>query len=203
MRRRFALALALLAGVLGCGGDGHVSRAEGTLPDGGPICPGPITNDMGISSLFDLPLADVCGSTYGYANRGHESKPCEGTIMVVIEDGVDTALWWLFDAETGDLDAVGAGGAGTDGPGCEGARPGFLYPYQCDNDGAWTLDTTTPSTGAQLAAEWTDLCTDASAVQATDAGDACAPSSCPESCPSGTQSYFALVDGCVVWQCCV
>jgi hypothetical protein len=45
-----------------------------------------------------------------------------------------------------------------------------------------------------------DASTDASA----DAGaDACAPSVCTESCVSGAHNVSALVDGCVVSQCCV
>ena len=198
------LAAVLVAVAFGCSGGTsnttHTDAAPTTVDgegatDGRVVCPGPITNDRGISSLFYLPLAIVCGSTYGYQNRGTESKPCEGTIMVSIQDGADTSLWWLFDAKTGDLDAVGGGSPL--GPGCDGARPGFVYPYQCANNVGWTLDAAAPLDG-----EWTELCTDASTVHATDAGDACAPSSCPE-CPSGSPSYFSVVDGCVAWQCCL
>jgi hypothetical protein len=209
MGRRVVLALLLAATELACtgqtvgatpdaapttvdseGAPDATSGAPGTLPDGGPICPGPIANNMGISSLFDLPVDVVCGSSNGYQNRGTESKSCAGTIRVGISDGVDCSDWWLFDAKTGDLEAVGSPCAGSDGLGCEGARPGFVYPSQCENNNGWG------------AAGWTELCTDASAVQAPDAGDACAPSSCPV-CPSETSSYFSVVDGCVVWQCCL
>ena len=58
------------------------------------------------------------------------------------------------------------------------ARPDFLYPSQCDNNG-WSLAPVAGSFGAQ-STDWTDLCADATAVQATDAG---APSSCPDSRP--------------------
>ena len=216
MHRRSVLAIFLAAGAFGCGGHttaatpgaattttdseggtaatddatqpalDATSSARGTLPEGGPICPGPITNNMSISSLFDLPVDVVCGSSNGYQNRGTESMPCAGTIRVEISDGVDGNAWWIFDAKTGELEAVG----GLNGPECEGARPGFVYPSQCESDNGWY-------------AGWTELCTDASAVVLGDTStDACAPSACPE-CPSGTSSYFSVVDGCVVWQCCL
>jgi hypothetical protein len=47
---------------------------------------------------------------------------------------------------------------------------------------------------------------DAGADAGTDAAidaDACAASGCTGSCIPGTHNVFSVVDGCVVWQCCV
>jgi hypothetical protein len=173
--------------------DGATKRADAaaeTLPDGGAICPEPLPEDASVSSLSDLPLAIVCGSTFGFPNDGAESNPCQGTIKVTVSQGADCGLWWLFDAVTGELDAIGHDCAGRSGTGCSAARPGFSYPHQCDDGNGWS--------------GWLDLCTDASAVVAGDAStDACAPSRCTASCAPGTHDIFSVVDGCVVWQCCV
>jgi hypothetical protein len=132
----YSLVCLLLAG---CGG--RVSEADGGAgpdsgpadggagPDGGLWCPGPLP-DAGFSSLADLPIATLCGSTYGYPNEPTEST-CQGWTLVSISQGVDTDGWWLFEAATGDLKAVGFGGAGSTGPGCTGAVSGFSFPYQC------------------------------------------------------------------------
>jgi hypothetical protein len=182
MGRRVVLALLLAATGLACSGqttgatppdaalttvDGEgatdaTGGAPGTLPDGGPICPGPIPNDLVISSLFDLPVALLCGSDDGYPSDGTESMPCEGTIMVAVSSGVDCDNWWLFDAKTGDLEAVGTPCDGMGG--CVGAAPGFAYPSQCENSdkdaGGWW---STPGTS---------LCAGYDAGAEADAGDA-------------------------------
>jgi hypothetical protein len=49
---------------------------------------------------------------------------------------------------------------------------------------------------------------DAGAETSTDAGadaatDACAPSGCTASCVAGAHNVSTMVDGCMVWQCCV
>jgi hypothetical protein len=162
MRCGFVLAVVLAVGASGCGGhtvdaidadggaDGHTSHAidadggaAGTLPDAGPGCPvpglfpNPDSSFIDVS-LFDLPLDKVCGLINGYPGAGIESQACAGTIEVEFSDGPDTNSWWLFDAKTGELEAIG--GAPGDHQ-CEGARPGFVYPSQCENSaldaGGW------------------------------------------------------------------
>lgn len=107
----------------------------GSGPDGGPWCPGPLP-DAGFSSLADLPIASLCRGSY--VNGLSESKrPCQGSIVVSISEGVDCGGWWLFDAKTGALEAVGGGCAGGTGPGCTGAVAGLQFPYQCFLNGGW------------------------------------------------------------------
>jgi hypothetical protein len=43
---------------------------------------------------------------------------------------------------------------------------------------------------------------DAAPESGADA-DACAPSGCSTACPAGTQDVSSMVNGCLVWQCCV
>jgi hypothetical protein len=96
----------------------------------------------------------LCGSTDGYPNAPSESKqPCLGSILVTIAQGVDCGRWWLFNATTGDLEAVGGSCAGTTDPGCTGALSGFSFPYQCFQDNGWS--------------QWVELCPDASADAST------------------------------------
>ncbi len=176
MARRVALAIVVAAGTFGCGGDTSgakatdaatdaASGAPGTLPDGGSICPGTLPDGaqgiMLISSLFNLSPAFVCGEVFGYDGNGvaNESAPCAGSVMVEIGTGVDTSAWWLFDAKTGDLEAVGGFPASDPNYiGCVAARPGFVFPTQCDNNGRF------PGPGVS------DLCPDAGADAATDSG---------------------------------
>ena len=114
---------------------------QGRCPTEGPFAPARVSN-AGVSQLSDLTIGVVCGDPNGPI----ESKPCEGAIKVEETSGVDSNLWWLFDATTGALEAYGEVQGPGAGLGCEGARPGFVFPYQCYIDG-WS--------GA------TSLCTDA------------------------------------------
>jgi hypothetical protein len=189
--------------------DGEAGDAAGISPDFGGPFPGPpsgggcpelalfpglslgpdsglfLDPDSGsIPSLFNLQLdaPELCGFVNGEPATT-ESQPCAGTIEVFFADGPNSGVL-LFDAKTGELEAIGQ----PYDPGqCFGVRPGFVFPTHCENAdfdaGGWW-----PTPG-------TPLC--------TGHAEACAPSGCDTSCPADTHDVSSVVDGCTVWQCCV
>ena len=100
-------------------------------PDGSIICSGPLP-DAGFFSLASLPVAQLCAQSgaggYG-AGILVESMVCQGSIIVSSPTATDCGLFWLFDATTGALQAIGGGCNG--GLACSGAATGFDFPSQC------------------------------------------------------------------------
>ncbi len=100
-----------------------------------PTCTQPLP-DAGFTSLADLPLASLCAASYnGQVVEG--TPPCQGSIAVFTTSGVDCGGFFLFDATTGALQAVGSGCDGFEAFSCTGGISGFVYPYQCFDYGGW------------------------------------------------------------------
>jgi hypothetical protein len=209
MRRRFVLAIVVAAGVFGCGG--HLGSATSgdaapTADDGGPICPGTLPDGaqgiMLISSLFDLSPLVACGDFPPFTSVAQESASCAGSIQVSIRAGNESIEWWLFDAKTGDLEAVGETPAYTDDiSGCVAARPGFVFPTQCIKpqffSGGMAL---CQDAGAQATADATFDITPDGSVCTSHGGQCVLPYQGQFYCPAGT--YAELNWSCGDNLCC-
>jgi hypothetical protein len=114
--------------------DAGIDSSDGTVTCSGPL------GDAGFSSFADLPVAELCSQSaaggYG-AGIVEESPACQGSTFVWSPTETDCGLFWVFDATTGALQAVGGGCNG--GLGCSGAATGFDFPNQCLSDWATSL----------------------------------------------------------------
>jgi hypothetical protein len=115
-----------------------------TAQDAGFACAGPLT-DAGFSSFSDLPVAALCDAqsflpSYspnllewgcGSWNLVTRETPYAGGGGGGSGGGSGSACeqFWLFDATTGALEALGGGCCGS--VVCREAAPGFSFPTEC------------------------------------------------------------------------
>jgi hypothetical protein len=95
--------------------------------DAGTTCLGPL-GDAGFSSLIELPVAALCASSAQVMGDEMLEWSCGSWTLVVRGTGPDCGTFWLFDATTGALEALGQG---CEGFVCTGAAPGFQFPSEC------------------------------------------------------------------------
>jgi hypothetical protein len=112
-----------------------------------PMCTSPLP-DAGFTSFAELPLAALCASARGQVFEGE--PPCQGSIVVFVSGGIDCSGFYLFDADTGALEATGGGCNGTEV--CGGGVAGFQFPYQCFYNGGWPQETNLCADGGNDAA---------------------------------------------------
>jgi len=106
-------------------------EAAPDVADAGITCTGSLP-DAGFSSLADFPIAQICAQaeeSFGYVSMQEATVPCDGSILVRLEEGADSDSFWIFDASTGALLALGGGADITEL--CTGSVPGFHYPNGC------------------------------------------------------------------------
>lgn len=149
------------AGTPGPDAAGAVRDAPADVADAIIDCPGALP-DAGFTSLDDLPVAQLCAESgaggYGAGVVEETTTPCDGSILVQSPMETDCGAFWLFDATTHALQAIGGQCNGSYG--CSGAVPGFRFPSECFEP-SW-----------QWGSSGIELCPDAGPPGAVDGGDA-------------------------------
>ena len=121
---RFLATFALL-GIAAC------TSNRAANEDAGTTCSGPL-GDAGFSSLAELPIAAICASSPQIMGDSLLEFSCGSWTLVVQSTGSDCENFWLFDATTGALEALGEG---CEEVPCTGAAPGFQFPSECSLTG--------------------------------------------------------------------
>jgi len=152
---------------------------------------------FGLVGVVSLLTAPGCSSNTGggAVDAGTDACPRGGCALSCAGNGPTTTVTTIVDGcvvehccvpiDAGSALCEAAGGQCVFG---DCSNPG---PQNCGSLGTFCCLNSVPAG-------------DAGADAASDAGtDACAPTGCTGSCLTGRHNVSHLVDGCLVWECCV